>query len=299
MAGTETLGGGWIESHRRIAGAALFLVALLAGLAALAGGWMIWGQESFIFFPDRAMAGTPALAGLRFEEVALRTADGPVLAGWWVPAERPRGAVIFCHGNAGNISHRLDRLSQFRDLGLSVLAFDYRGYGASQGRPTEEGTYRDMDSAVEHVERARGLSPHRTLFWGESLGGAVAVEAATRHPCAGVVLESTFTSVPEMARLYYAWLPARLLTIRYDTLGRLPSLAVPLLVLHSPEDDIVPFAMGERLYAAARPPKALVRLRGGHNDGGLPACPEATDLVRRWLEDVLPVPPADPRGPTL
>ncbi|OYV99729.1 MAG: hypothetical protein B7X11_05100, partial [Acidobacteria bacterium 37-65-4] len=139
---------------------------------------------------------------------------------------------------------RLDRLAQFHGLGLSVLAFDYRGYGSSRGRPTEEGTYRDMDSAVDHVERARGTPPHRTLFWGESLGGAVAVEAATRHACAGVVLESTFTSVPEMARLYYAWLPLGLLTIRYDTLGRLPSLTAPVLILHSPEDDIVPFAMG-------------------------------------------------------
>ncbi|MBZ5587738.1 MAG: alpha/beta hydrolase [Acidobacteriia bacterium] len=245
-------------------------------------------QESFVFFPERAIAGTPVDVGLRYEPVRLQTADGLALGAWWIPAERPRGALVFAHGNGGNISHRIDKLALLHGLGLSVLAFDYRGYGESQGRPSEQGTYRDMDAAVGFVTGDKGVPPARVLYLGESLGGAVAVEAASRRPPAGLVLESSFTSVHAMARRYYPWLPARLLvTIRYDSLSRMRDVACPTLIIHSPDDDIVPYAMGRELFAAARQPKAFADLSGGHNSGGIAVSPEAQEALAAFVGAVL------------
>jgi len=261
-------------------------VAVL-GYAAVCG-LMFLKQESFVFFPERALAGTPADAGLRYEPAALRTSDGVALGAWWVPAEAPRGALVFAHGNGGNRSHRLAKLRLLHDLGLSVLAFDYRGYGESQGRPSEEGTYRDMDAAVEFVTREKGFPPTGVIYLGESLGGAVAVEAATRRPPAGLVLESTFTSVAAMARRYYPWLPVRLLvTIRYDSLSRIRGVRCPVLVLHSPDDDLVPYEMGRELFAAAPEPKAFAGLVGGHNGGGIAASPDARRALDAFLRTAL------------
>ncbi len=251
-------------------------------------GMMFLRQESFVFFPERALVGTPADVGLRFESVRLATADGPALGAWWVPADQPRGALVFAHGNGGNISHRLSKLALLHGLGLSVLTFDYRGYGESQGRPSERGTYRDMDAAVDFVAREKNVPTARTLYVGESLGGAVAVECASRRPTGGLILESTFTSVPAMARHYYPWLPVRLLlTIRYDSLALIPSVTCPTLVLHSPDDDIVPYAMGRELFAAAREPKAFVDLRGGHNGGGISVSPNAQEALATFMDAVL------------
>jgi fermentation-respiration switch protein FrsA (DUF1100 family) len=226
--------------------------------------------------------------GLQYEPVRLRTADGLDIAGWWIPAERPRGVVVFAHGNAGNVSHRLEKLRVLRGLGVSVLAFDYRGYGESGGRPSERGTYRDMDAAIDFVTRERGFPLRRVVLLGESLGGAVAVEAASRRKAGGLILESTFTSVPAMARLYYPWLPVRfVVTIRYDSLSRMSGVSCPVLVLHSPDDDVVPYSMGRELFAAARGPKAFADLVGGHNGGGIAASPGARSALDAFLASAL------------
>jgi len=263
----------------------LLLVLGYAGVC----GFMFLRQESFVFFPERVMAGTPADVGLRYEAVRLRTADGLTLGAWWVPAAPQRGALVFAHGNGGNMSHRLQKVRLLHDLGLSVLAFDYRGYGESEGRPSEQGTYRDMDAAIDYVVKERKVPPGKLLYLGESLGGAVAVEAASRRPPAGLILESTFTSVPAMARRYYPWLPVRLLlTIRYDSLARVRGLACPLLVCHSPEDDIVPYSMGRELFDAGPGPKTFVDLFGGHNSGGIAVSPTARSALDAFMTAVLP-----------
>jgi fermentation-respiration switch protein FrsA (DUF1100 family) len=260
---------------------------LLVGYVGVCGV-MFMRQESFVFFPEQALAGRPSDVGLRYEEVRLRTADGLTLGAWWIPAERPQGALVFAHGNGGNISHRLDKVTLLHKLGLSVLAFDYRGYGESEGKPSEEGTYRDMDTAVAFVMREKACPAGRLLFYGESLGGAVAVEAASRQQPTGLILESTFTSVPAMARLYYSWLPTGLfLKIRFDSLARIPAVNCPKLILHSPDDDIVPYAMGRELFAAASEPKAFADLRGGHNSGGIADSPLARSALEAFLHAVL------------
>ena len=250
-------------------------------------GYMFLDQASFIYFPERAYDATPMVVGMPFEDVRLKAADGVSIAAWWVPAEKARGAVVMAHGNGGNMSHRLDKVRLFHDMGNSVLIFDYRGYGESEGKPTEVGTYADMDAAVYHVVTVRGVPASRIVLYGESLGGAVAVEEASRRTPAALVLDSTFTSVPAMASHYYPWLPARLLLrFRYDSLSKMPELKCPVLILHSPEDDVVPYAMGRQLFAASPEPKRFADLVGGHNTGGLMFAPSAQKEMAAFLASV-------------
>jgi fermentation-respiration switch protein FrsA (DUF1100 family) len=248
-----------------------YLFALLLGGYALVAAAVYVFQDRLLFLPNlpsREVLATPATGGLSFEPVALRTSDGLSLDGWFVHAEKARGTVLFFHGNAGNISHRMESLRVFHALELDTLIFDYRGYGRSEGRPTEDGTYRDAEAAWSHLVNERGVSAERIVLFGRSLGAAVAAELATRHRAAGLILESTFTSVPDFGARVYPWLPVRWLSrLHYDTLARLPRVDVPVLVVHSPDDEIIPYAQGRRLFDAAREPKRFLEIRGGHNEG--------------------------------
>ena len=249
------------------------LYILLAGVlvyAALAG-YVYVMQPRLIFYPDmpgRTLEATPAAVDLAFEDVSLATADGEQLHGWYVPNDAAHATLLFCHGNAGNISHRLDSIRLFHELGLNVLIFDYRGYGRSSGTASEQGTYRDADAAWEHLVGERGVPPQRIVLFGRSLGAAVASDLATRTQPGAVILESAFTSVPDMAARLYPWLPVRwLASYRYNNAAKIRNISSPVLVMHSRDDEIIPFAHGERLYALANEPKSMFELRGGHNDG--------------------------------
>jgi hypothetical protein len=243
-------------------------------------------QDRLLYFPFRDLEATPAALGLAYEDVRLPTADGQFIAGWWVPAAgTERAVLLYCHGNAGNISHRLDMLRILHGLGLSVLIFDYRGYGHSSGSPSERGTYLDGEAAWGYVVDVLKRRPRTVILFGESLGAAVAVELASRHGGAGgLIIQAGFTSLPELAADLYPFLPARLLTkYRYDSIGKLRSVAVPALIVHSPDDEIIPFAHGKALYGAAAGPKQLLQIRGGHNEGFL----VSGDLYVRGLEAFL------------
>jgi len=276
---------------RQVLTGVLALTAVVAAAVAALLGLAFFRQESLIFFPDRHVRFTPADLGMAFEDVRLETSDGVTLAAWWVPAPQGRGALIFSHGNAGNMGDRVGKLRLFHDLGLSVLAFDYRGYGASQGKPSEEGTAHDMDAAVAHVRDSRGVPLDRTVFYGESLGGAVVIEAATRFPPAALVAESTLTSARAMARRHYPFVPPALVRVGYDSLSRVRRLACPTLFLHGPADTIVPFEMGEALFRAAPEPKRFAALVGDHNSGGILESPEACRKLAELLDAVLGVGP--------
>lgn len=230
-----------------------------------------FGQSSLVFQPDadRTNRASPAAIGLPFMPLKLGTADGESLDGWFVPATREgEGLVIFFHGNAGNIGDRLDYLRMFHDMGLATLMVDYRGYGLSSGSPSEQGTYLDAEAAWRHATHVRRFSPSRIVIFGESLGGAVAARLAATHPPGALVLASTFTSVPDLGADVYPLLPSRLLArIRYDSLAQLANVACPVLVIHSKNDDVIPFAHGRRLFDAARPPKQFLEIAGGHNEG--------------------------------
>ncbi len=224
--------------------------------------------NSLLYFPSRAVAQTPAAAGLEFGDVALATEDGERLHGWWIRGSRPSvGHVLLCHGNAGNVGDRVAHAALLAAAGLDVLLFDYRGYGRSSGRPSEPGTYCDARAARSALLEQPGVVASNVLYLGESLGGAVALALALELPPAGLILQSTFTSVRDLARLHYAFVPDRLVPDAYPSLDRIARLRAPLLVLHGDRDEIVPLSHGERLFAAAPEPKRLHVVAGvGHND---------------------------------
>lgn len=274
------------------------VLTLAAGYALLlAAVWLF--QPRLIYFPqmDRDAADTPARLGLPFETLRIATADGETLSAWYVPACEARGVALFFHGNAGSIAHRLDWLPLFRRLRLDTLLVDYRGYGASSGKPSEQGTYRDAEAAWRQLTETRGVAPARIAVFGESLGGAVAAWLAAGRRPGALVLMSSFTSVPELAAGLYPWLPARWLSrYDYDTRARLADVASPVLVAHSPQDDIIPYAHGERLFAAAREPKRFLTLAGGHNTGFIFAREDWAAELGAFLDAHLPAAPASGDG---
>jgi len=231
------------------------------------------GQAHLLYLPgipSRELSATPQQIGLAYEDLQFEAEDGVRLHGWYVPADGARGTVLFFHGNAGNISHRLDSLRIFHGLGLNVLIFDYRGYGQSEGRPSEEGTRLDAIAAWRQLVDARGESPDRIVLFGRSLGAALAAWLAARERPAALILESAFTSVPDLAAELYWWLPARMLSrLEYATRDYLAGARGPVLVVHSRDDEIIPYSHGRALYEAARPPRAFLELRGDHNTGFL------------------------------
>lgn len=242
------------------------------GLAAL----LFFFQERLVYFPTRTWDATPGDIGLPYEEVWLEVADGVKLSAWLVPLRQtqegtmdsPRGVILFFHGNGGNISHRLGSLELFHRLGLSTLIIDYRGYGQSEGSPGEQGTYLDAEAAWRYLVEERHIPPCQIIVFGESLGGAVAAWLAQTHTPGGLILASTFTSVPDMGAQVYPFLPVRLLArVRYNTLARLPEIRCPVLFIHSSDDEVVPYSHGQQLFAAANEPKKFLEIRGSHNDG--------------------------------
>jgi uncharacterized protein len=266
--GAVSRSGGPTPILRALVGS-VFRLVLAVGVAYLLFALMLTLLQSrLVFFPTRAIEATPADAGLAYDDVWLTAEDGVRLHGWWVPAPEARGVVLFFHGNAGNISHRLPSLLTFHRLGYSTLIFDYRGYGRSEGSPSEAGSYRDAVAAWRHLAEERGVEPDRVALFGRSLGGAVAAALAERHGPGALILESTFTSVPALGAELYPFLPVRLLArIRFDTLERMPSISAPVLVVHSRADEIIPFHHGRRIYEAAPGPKQFLEISGGHNDG--------------------------------
>jgi pimeloyl-ACP methyl ester carboxylesterase len=246
----------------------LTTIAIAIGLYVAVVALAYLFQERLLYFPLRGLSATPDAIGLAYETVSIETEDGIEISGWFIPADRPRGTLLFFHGNAGNISHRLDSIAAFHRLGLNTFIVDYRGYGQSQGKPTEQGTYRDAAAAWRYLVESRQIPPTEIIIFGRSLGGAVAAWLAHTHPPGALILESTFTSAPDMAAQAYPFLPVRqLIRIDYNTLARLPKIEVPLLIIHSPEDSVIPYGHSQTLFNAANQPKEFLEIRGGHNDG--------------------------------
>jgi uncharacterized protein len=245
-------------------------------------------ERYFIYFPERGQIATPADVGLEFEDVRFRTADGVGLHGWLVPGQGDL-ALLWFHGNAGNVSHRVELLRELHEeLGITAFIVEYRGYGTSEGRPSEQGLYLDAEAALDALSERTGLPADRIVLLGQSLGAAVSVELATRRQPAGLILESAFTSVREMARHHYPWLPAAgLVRTRFDSLSKLGEITAPVLVVHGDRDEIAPLRMGEALYAAAPEPKRLQVIRGaGHNDLDIVGRNEYFGALRDFLAAV-------------
>lgn len=268
---------------------------LFALLISLVGAYVAFGVVLFIFqhrlvyFPETKMVGNPHDIQLSYEAIYFKTSDDVELFGWYVPASNPRGTILFCHGNAGNISDRLDYLGIFQRLGLSTFIFDYRGFGLSAGRPSEAGTYLDSEAAWDFLVNRKGISPKRLILYGESLGGAVAARLAAKEPAGALILASAFTTLPDLASRLYPLFPVRALSrFSYDTLASVRRVACPILVIHSPEDEVVPFSQGRELYNAASSPKDLLTIKGDHNNGFILSGEIYTQGIDRFISKYLP-----------
>ena len=243
-------------------------VLLLLVVAVRLGGQDRLIERRFIFFPERELVATPADWGLSFQDVYFTTSDGVRLHGWFVPGEGELTWLWF-HGNAGNISHRLENLTLLHDrLGVSILLFDYRGYGRSEGHISEEGSYRDAEAALAYLRSRPDVDADKIVLFGRSLGCAIATDLATRHQVYRLILESPFTSVPDMANRTFPLLPVGLLMkTKYDSLAKIKAVTTPLLVLHGDRDETVPIKFARRLFQAANDPKEFSTIAGaGHND---------------------------------
>jgi uncharacterized protein len=232
-------------------------------------GMLRWFEYGRIYHPDREWVASGAEVGHPWEDFYFQATDGVQLNGWFFPAlresSRSHMALLICHGNAGNISHRVKLCRVLLKTGLNVLVFDYRGYGRSGGKLSEEGTYCDAEGAHLWLQE-RGLAAANILVFGESLGGGVGSELALRRELGGLILHSTFTSIADIGAELYPWLPVRWLhTIKYDTRSKLPLLKAPVLVIHSRNDGMIRFHHAERNFAAANPPKLFWEVNGGHD----------------------------------
>jgi hypothetical protein len=251
-------------TRARLAFRALRLVLIVC----LLGGLLLLFETRFIYFPTRGHDATPSELGLAHEDVWLTTEDGVRIHGWYLPVPRARWVTLLSHGNAGNISHRLDRALFLQTrLRSSVFLYDYRGYGASEGSPDEAGTYRDARAAYRYLAEEKQVKPGDLVLFGESLGSAVSLELALDHPAAALVLEAPFTSVPDVARTTLLAPLAPFVRTRYESLARVPRLRMPLLVMQGDRDEVIPPALGRRLFDAAPRPKRYYAIPGaGHND---------------------------------
>ncbi|MEV4128941.1 alpha/beta hydrolase [Nocardia sp. NPDC049707] len=244
--------------------------------------------NALTFMPDRQIVQTPASLEMDYTELSIHTTDGETLQGWWLPAARSIGHVLFAHGNAGNIGDRVPIYAMLTRIGLDVLTFDYRGYGQSTGRPTEHGTYLDAHAARRALLEQPGVDPDRVLYLGKSLGGGVLLELATEHPPTGLILMSTFTGLRDAARSVYPFLPSPFVPDAYPSLRLIGTLRAPVLIMHGDQDELLPLRHAERLYAAAPQPKRLVVFPGGrHNDLIMSTGVDWADLIRSWAGDLL------------
>lgn len=242
----------------------------------------------FIFHPERVLSGDPGEVGLAFDDVRFASADGVMLHGWFVPG-RDDATLVLMHGNAGNISGRLRRLAELHEaLGMNVFIFDYRGYGLSEGRASEKGTYLDAEAALDYVDSRGDVDPARTVVFGHSLGAAIAVETAVRRDVHAVVLEAPFTSIGAMASHGYPFVPGvgRILRTKYDSLSKIRDIGAPLLVVHGERDATIPVRMGRELYDAAAEPKRFLAIPGAdHDDADVVGGATYYGAIAAFLED--------------
>ena len=248
------------------------------------------GREGLPFHPVKEIVATPSALGMRYDDIRVRTDDGETLSGWFVPAAEDGNGpgagltVLFFHGNAGNISHRLESIAIFNGLGLDVLIIDYRGFGQSTGKPSVDGTVRDAEAAWRWLTVEKGVASDRIVIFGRSLGGGVAAALAATAQSRALILESTFTSLRDVAKDMFPWAPVRLfLPQDFDSPAALAKVRVPLLVVHSPDDEVVSFRFGQSLFDGYNGPKRFMQLHGSHNAGFL----ESRNRYVREMADFL------------
>jgi uncharacterized protein len=261
------------------------LLIAVAGYIALVGLLYLM-QSSMIFIPDRNVSADPGVIGLQWMNVRFETEDGKRLHGWYIPNETSRYVLLFSHGNAGNISHRLGFLERLYERGFSTFIYDYRGYGNSEGRPSEKGIHKDIDAAWNYLIHELEYNADEIILFGRSLGGPFSAKLASVKNPGGLILESTFTSAKDVATDLYPFIPPSIVRFQLDTISQLQRITVPVLVMHSRDDEIIPYHHGQALFEAAQEPKYFSELRGGHNDNYIASGEFYFNELRRFLVEL-------------
>lgn len=242
-------------------------------------------EKKGIYFPIRKIDLTPKDVGLEYEDVYFLSSDGIKINGWYIPAKESRATLLFCHGNAGNISHRIEIIDMFCRIKLDVFIFDYRGYGRSQGSPTEKGLNADAHAAYTYLIDKRKLNEGTIVVYGKSLGANVAVELCSKIKPAALISESAFASALEMGKKLFPFLPIKwFITIKYDALSKIKDITAPKLIIHSEDDEIIPFQQGRKLFEAAPEPKEFYPMRGGHNEAIFQAKEDFVNKIDIFLQ---------------
>lgn len=261
-------------------------ILLVLTLIYLTGLFRLYREQGRrLYSPTRELKSDPGRHGFDFENVYFRSADGYLLNGWYVPCPQARRVILLCHGNTGNIADCIGSISVFHSLGYHCFLFDYRGYGLSEGHADEEGTYHDVEAAWSYLLSQRGFAPLDVIVLGRSLGAAIATWLTTKHTPAALIIESTFTSVPDIAAETFRFYPSRLMSrYRYNTLENLRQVRCPVLVVHGREDPVIPYHHGRRLYDAAPEPRAFLDIQGSHAEGYLESGALYIDGLKAFLD---------------
>lgn len=263
----------------------LSIIIVLVVAYSILGGALYFMQPSFLYSPVRQVTYNPGDLGLAYEKVLFETEDGLKLSGWFIPAQNSRITVLFCHGNGGNMSHRLDSISMLNELGLNCFIFDYRGYGSSQGKCSEQGTYLDAEAAWKWLTEKKNIAGENIILFGRSLGGSIAANLAGDVKPRGLIIESCFTSYVDIGKKFYPYMPIRLFaSYSYKTIDYVQRIACPIMIIHSRNDEVIPFEFGLQLYEAANEPKEFVEIFGSHNDGFLFSGKTYTQAWQQWLK---------------
>lgn len=265
------------------------LIAPLAGYVAIVL-YMYCSQQRMVFFPDsggRALTRTPTEIGLAFESINLRADDGHKIHGWFVPHAAPGATLLYFHGNAGNVGRRLVPIRRWHDLGLSVLIIDYPGFGESSGEPSESGSYASARAAWTYLRNEKDIPSSDIIIFGRSLGGGVAAQLASEVDAKALILDSTFTSAPDVASGLYPWLPVQtMMHIRFETKDKLAVIDYPVLIMHSPDDEVIPYSHGTKNYEIVTAKKRFVELQGRHSNAPAASEPQYSEQVRKFLREL-------------
>ncbi len=260
-------------------------VAIIIIIYMAVNGFMYLRQPAMVFFPARDLSENPDDWGLQYDDVFIKTADGVTINGWFIPEKNSDKALLFLHGNGGNISHRKESVEIFNRLGLNVFIIDYRGYGISEGSPDEKGLYLDAQIAWDYLIK-KGFDKTKIIIFGRSLGGAIAINLASKVKPGALIIESTFSSARDMGQSIFPLL-SRVLIFRYSfNSGELiKKINSPLLVIHSPDDEIIPFKLGKKVFDAANEPKSFFSLQGDHNNGFIISQPDYEKRLAEFIMD--------------
>jgi fermentation-respiration switch protein FrsA (DUF1100 family) len=265
---------------RKMLGSILTSICILI----LLGGWLYYQQSAMIFYPMSRLDATPVDWGLEYEDVVLQADDGTRLHGWYIPNVDSGRVLLFFHGNAGNISHRGESVEIFHRLGLNVFIIDYRGYGKSEGTPSEAGLYSDARAAWQYLNEKKEFGKDDIVVFGRSLGGAVATNLAAEFQPGALIVESSFSSAKDMAGELFPLISYLVpMRFQFNSLENIQQVRSPLLVLHSPDDEIIPYHLGKKVFQAGNEPKLFVDMKGDHNSGFLLSQPDYEQSIKKFL----------------